>query len=147
MSSANHLSVYILFTLMPLIYGQECSNGLTSPPNLEWTSSPTSPDILRTTLTFDVSTKTWNNDAISFTTRLYNGLLPAPTMRIQRGRTYEIVLLNNLGPERAENALLSGNQERDPNTTNLHTHGLHISPLSPADEVLTEVVHPQGSMD
>eukprot|EP01084_Bolivina_argentea_P128069 226431_1 len=123
----------------------QCSNGLTSPSDIEWIQSPTSPDILRTTLTFDVSTKTWDNGAISLTTRLYNDLLPAPTMRIQRGRTYEIVLVNNLGPERAENALLTGNQERDPNTTNLHTHGLHISPLSPADDALA-IVLPGGNI-
>eukprot|EP01084_Bolivina_argentea_P134739 237562_1 len=100
MSSANLLFLYLLFALIQLIYGQQCSNGLTSPPNIEWIQSPTSHDILRTTLTFDVSTKAWDNGAISLTTRLYNDLLPAPTMRIRRGRTYEIVLGNKLCPER-----------------------------------------------
>jgi FtsP/CotA-like multicopper oxidase with cupredoxin domain len=72
------------------------------------------------------------------TTRSYNKMIPGPTNRVRRGDTLIIRVENKLQlPQDA-----SGNPPnscRDPNVTNLHTHGLHVSPLIPQDFVLQSI--------
>lgn len=59
--------------------------------------------------------------------------IPGPTIRMEACETYELTYTNNLeGP----NPGGEWNNMKDPNTTNIHTHGLHISGESPADDVL-----------
>eukprot|EP01084_Bolivina_argentea_P071877 130581_1 len=70
--STTFICFVICMTHFQTINYQICTNGLTNPPELIWTPSPTPPHIPQTTLTFDASTKTWNNNTISLTTRLYN---------------------------------------------------------------------------
>ena len=53
------------------------------------------------------------------TTFTYNGMLPGPTLRLKAGETLH-VKLTNLAHE----------------ATNLHTHGLHVSPSANSDNVL-----------
>lgn len=48
-------------------------------------------------------------------------------------QTYELTYTNNL---EGSNPGGEWNTMKDPNTTNIHTHGLHISGESPADDVL-----------
>eukprot|EP01084_Bolivina_argentea_P076259 138184_1 len=135
------MALYLIMCSIPLINAYDaCTNGLTSPPILSWIPNPLSSTIFSATITFDATTKTWNNDTISLTTRLFNNVLPGPTMRMKRGKTYKINFINNLGPEIPENALLNGEIERDPNTTNLHTHGIHISGLEPGDNILHSIL-------
>lgn len=50
------------------------------------------------------------------------GAVPAPTLRMQRCGTYSLKVSNELGQP-----------------TNLHTHGLHVSPTSPGDDVTTSI--------
>ncbi|XP_066264365.1 multicopper oxidase mco-like [Branchiostoma lanceolatum] len=83
---------------------------------------------LNVTLTVDVSDVTF--DWLTFQRRLYNGKMPGPTLRVRPGDMLNIKLVNELG----------GNQEarpnnvpRHPNNTNLHVHGLHVSPMEPQD--------------
>ncbi len=52
----------------------------------------------------------------------YNGTTPGPTLRIRPGDVLSITLVNRLGE-----------------TTNLHTHGLHVSPSGHADNVFVAV--------
>lgn len=52
----------------------------------------------------------------------YNGIFPAPTLRANPGDTLKITLVNKL------------NQ-----ATNLHTHGLHVSPTKNSDNPLVMV--------
>ena len=52
----------------------------------------------------------------------YNGTTPGPTLRVRPGDTLSIRLVNRLGE-----------------TTNLHTHGLHVSPSGHADNVFVSV--------
>jgi len=75
----------------------------------------------------------------SFLTRAYNGDLPGPTIRVTAGDSFTITVINEL----SNDANLAGevNTFHEPNTTNLHTHGLHISSLAPGDDVFT-TVHP-----
>lgn len=57
-----------------------------------------------------------------FTTMVYNGSLVGPTLRVSPGDRIELTLVNLL---------------YEP--TNLHFHGLHVSPLGDADNVFREV--------
>lgn len=50
-----------------------------------------------------------------------------PTLRLRAGDSYTIYLANNL-TEGANKTAGTFNEFRDPEDTNLHTHGLHDSP-------------------
>ena len=75
----------------------------------------------------------------SLMTRALNGEIPGPTIRAKRGDTVYVKWCNKL------DGLIPGNhghnQFGDPNVTNMHTHGLHISPKEPSDNVFVQV-HP-----
>lgn len=90
--------------------------------------------------------------------RTYNGRLIGPTLRVRPGDTLSVTLVNRLPclkppcickDEAAlehhhvpttRDALSAIPEPAIFNTTNLHTHGLHVSPKDPADNVLREVV-------
>ncbi|MDB5391004.1 MAG: hypothetical protein JWM11_6650 [Planctomycetaceae bacterium] len=72
----------------------------------------------------------------------YNGQPVGPTIRVKRGTTFHIHLKNNLpiepdDPSHSVNA--TSEQPHDFCTTNLHTHGLHVSPTGNADNVFVSV--------
>ncbi|OYW25017.1 MAG: hypothetical protein B7Z55_00565 [Planctomycetales bacterium 12-60-4] len=69
--------------------------------------------------------------------RSYNGHLVGPTLRGKPGDTLRITLRNDLPTEGWKKD--SMNTLHDFNTTNLHTHGLHVSPNGISDNVLIEV--------
>lgn len=71
----------------------------------------------------------------SFQTRCFNGGLPGPTLRVRPGETLRVQFSNNLG---MLNPICSqtGTQFCEVNTTNLHAHGLHVSPNSELDNSL-----------
>lgn len=52
----------------------------------------------------------------------YNGTVPGPTLQVRPGDTLRVLLRNELGM-----------------STNLHTHGLHVSPEGNSDNVFREV--------
>ncbi|MFN8674940.1 MAG: multicopper oxidase family protein [Thermomicrobiales bacterium] len=56
------------------------------------------------------------------TTYSYNGMIPGPTLRLRAGETLAPTLTNRLDA-----------------VTNLHTHGLHVSPAGNSDNVLLEI--------
>jgi FtsP/CotA-like multicopper oxidase with cupredoxin domain len=60
----------------------------------------------------------------------YNGSCPAPTIRVKSGDRLNIHFRNSL-PAMDTNVL-----EYDQEVTNLHTHGLHVSPVGNADNVM-----------
>src|ERR687897_339237 len=60
----------------------------------------------------------------------YNGTVPGPTLRLHPGDRLQVELVNRLS---------------DP--TNLHTHGLHVSPKGNADNTLTVHDRPGESFD
>jgi FtsP/CotA-like multicopper oxidase with cupredoxin domain len=72
----------------------------------------------------------------SITTRAYGQggaySIPGPTLRMAPGQTYVVTFQNNLP---YETPVLEHNVFKDPNISNIHTHGLHISGESPADDV------------
>lgn len=64
----------------------------------------------------------------------YNGQFPGPTIRARRGETLRMQLRNSLPYTSAKNIL--GHTR---NITNLHTHGLHVSPNEPADSMMIQL--------
>jgi hypothetical protein len=85
-------------------------------------------------------TKLWTR-AYSPETTSGDTLHPGPVLRFKRGDTVTVTLNNNLGPETEETTDM--NSYHYANTTNLHTHGLHVSAESPQDNVLI-TISPQG---
>mmetsp|Transcript_28431 Transcript_28431/g.71923 ORF Transcript_28431/g.71923 Transcript_28431/m.71923 type:complete len:814 (-) Transcript_28431:63-2504(-) len=85
-------------------------------------------------------TKTW--------TRAYNGGVPGPTFRVKQGCTWKLRIHNELGPNSVDcNATgLMSNQPRGTNgsycflnSTNIHTHGMHMSGIAPGDSIFTRL--------
>ncbi len=70
--------------------------------------------------------------------RSYNGQLAGPTLKAKPGDTLYIKLKNELPPE----LHIHGGDHNVPhgfNSTNLHTHGLHVSPSDKSDNVFREI--------
>lgn len=89
-------------------------------------------------------------------TATYNGLIPGPTLRVHPGDVLKIRLINNLtltgAPPPTQQVVDCGNRPAhmfhspfgplDPVTflhTNLHTHGLQVSPQKNGDNVLIDL--------
>ncbi|MEU2628690.1 multicopper oxidase domain-containing protein [Kitasatospora sp. NPDC007106] len=70
------------------------------------------------------------------TTRTYNGTIPGPTLRVRAGHTLRLTHVNGLPPNPPHSG--GHNTPHRPNSFNLHTHGLHVSPSGHADNVLRE---------
>ena len=70
--------------------------------------------------------------------RSYNASLVGPTLRLKPGDTLNVGLHNNL-PTNSGNPSGNLNIPHHPNTTNFHSHGLHVSPLGNSDNVLISI--------
>ena len=66
--------------------------------------------------------------------RAYEGVIPGPTLRVQPGDVLHVNLINDLPPNRAE-LPLKADLPHHFNTTNVHVHGLHVSPSGDADNI------------
>jgi FtsP/CotA-like multicopper oxidase with cupredoxin domain len=66
--------------------------------------------------------------------RAYEGVIPGPTLRVQPGDVLHVNLINDLPPNRAE-LPLNTDLPHHFNTTNVHVHGLHVSPSGDADNI------------
>ena len=85
----------------------------------------------------------------ALTLRSYNGQLVGPTLRLKPGDTLDMLLANQLPRESAAEVAAQFQQEASNahidtvphsyNTTNLHTHGLHVSPEGNSDNVLLAI--------
>jgi FtsP/CotA-like multicopper oxidase with cupredoxin domain len=71
--------------------------------------------------------------------RSYGGKLIGPTLRVKQGETIAINLQNQLPLNPPTPDHQDMNTPHDFNTTNLHTHGLHVSPTGNSDNVLLEI--------
>ena len=72
--------------------------------------------------------------------RTYNGQFVGPTIRTSPDTTMSIFVQNNLPrEENAHDGQQSMNEPHGLNTTNMHTHGLWVSPKAPADDVLRRI--------
>ncbi|MEV0452845.1 multicopper oxidase domain-containing protein [Streptomyces sp. NPDC050600] len=70
------------------------------------------------------------------TTRTYTGAIPGPTLRVCGGQTLRLTHINGLPPHPPHTG--GHNTPHHPNTFNLHTHGMHVSPSGDADNVLRQ---------
>ncbi len=64
----------------------------------------------------------------------YNGLYPGPVIRAKHGDIVRLHMKNSLPPDLGPNVL-----GHDRSETNIHTHGWHVSPLAPSDDVHIEL--------
>lgn len=80
----------------------------------------------------------------------YNGVSPGPTIRVNPDETIDVDITNSLPPLH-DDCTDNPNNFHGINTTNLHTHGLHVSPTTDssgefdADNVFVSVV-PEGQL-
>ncbi|AUG76404.1 hypothetical protein CFP65_1512 [Kitasatospora sp. MMS16-BH015] len=70
------------------------------------------------------------------TTRAYNGTVPGPTLRVRGGDLLRLTQVNGLPPNPPHEG--GPHTPHHPNSFNLHTHGMHVSPAGEADNVLRE---------
>ena len=134
----NH-RVVVATTLLSLCISQKC---LQSPPELELSTEIAEDGRIfyHGILTYDAKRFTVEDNGYptSFTTRVHNGMLPSPTIRVKQDSMYKITLINNLEANDL-NDPGEMNTFHFPNTTNIHTHGLHISPETPEDDIFAPV--------
>lgn len=81
--------------------------------------------------------------------RTYNGKLVGPTLRVREGDTINLLLDNQLPKESPDEIQAQFDQENSNayldttpasfNTTNMHYHGLHVSPTGNSDNVLLDI--------
>lgn len=84
------------------------------------------------------------------TLRSYNGQLVGPTLRVRQGDVINLLLDNQLPKETPDEIQAQFEQENQNayldtrpasfNTTNMHYHGLHVSPAGNSDNVLLDIV-------
>lgn len=94
--------------------------------------------VLSDTLTLAISPITI--DGRTITSRLYNGTSPGPTWRLRRGELIRVLVRNQLPPNPDQDSADQGNFPQRMNTTNLHVHGLNVSPKDSSDNVLLAVL-------
>ncbi|MCZ6773623.1 MAG: multicopper oxidase family protein [Proteobacteria bacterium] len=68
--------------------------------------------------------------------RSYNDLLTGPTLRLKPGDTLKLNIVNHLAPNIEPE---DPSKPHDFNTTNFHTHGLHVDPSGISDNVLRKM--------
>ena len=109
-----------------------------NPLNFDWTFVPASGNTeAHYTGVLEFGEATFTIGGETLTTRAYRQegkaySIPGPTLRMTPGTKYVVQFKNTLPyePLSAEH-----NTFKDPNVTNLHTHGLHISGETPSDDV------------
>ncbi len=112
----------------PVLYGCNGSDDSSTPLPPETFVQPqllaSQNGVLDVTMTVAYAKNTLNGKAVSL--RNINGVIPAPTLRLSVGETLRVRLVNQLpaNPPSQEPVM----HLRYPNNTNLHTHGLHVSP-------------------
>ena len=139
----NHQGIQVIVAttliLSSLCVSQKC---LESPPELELSPEIDSNGniVYHGTLIYDA--KRFNNKdtgyPTSFTTRVHNGNFPSPTIRMIQDAIYNITLINKLGVNDPNDPAIM-NEFHSPNTTNIHTHGLHVGGDEPSDDVFVSV--------
>lgn len=72
--------------------------------------------------------------------RTYNGRTPGDLWRVKPGETMKIHLNNQLPPNPDQDLPDQGNYPQRANTTNLHVHGLNVTPKGNGDNVLLSIL-------
>lgn len=106
---------------------------LVQPATLESSGST-----LSTTLTLEYADITIPNLYTLENTRLFNGTLPGPTLRLNAGDKLSILFQNELAVQ-ADAVSTGDNEYHKPDHSNLHYHGAHVSGELPSDDVRMSV--------
>lgn len=100
-------------------------------------------------VTLDINYASYTIAGCPVTLRSYNGQPVGPTLRAKPGDTLRITLKNSLPPNPDDGHAghpVDMNTPHNFNTTNLHTHGLHVSPVGNSDNVLL-AIEPQTAFE
>jgi FtsP/CotA-like multicopper oxidase with cupredoxin domain len=115
------------------------TNVIQDPPIFQWTHHPVTGNNLEEYYsgTLEMGEVTLTIAGETLTTRAYRQAgtaysIPGPTLVMEPGKKYVLRFHNTL-PYEAPSP--QHNVFKDPNVTNLHTHGLHLSGESPGDDV------------
>lgn len=128
----------VLTALASVSHAQTCStNAITDPQPFVWTEHTDADGLTYYTGTMEISEATFTIGGETITTRAYGQAgqaptIPGPTMFLAPGEKYVLRFRNQLPYEAPSDV---HNDFKDPNISNLHTHGLHISGESPGDDV------------
>jgi FtsP/CotA-like multicopper oxidase with cupredoxin domain len=125
----------LLFAMWPaFLLAEQClgTASISDPEKFQWTNEG---DHFSGTMEIAEADLVIGGETI--TTRVYRqeggcDSIPGPTIHMTPGNTYVLKFRNRLpyeAPEAAHNVF------KDPNVSNLHTHGLHISGETPGDDV------------
>ncbi|MGA9770427.1 MAG: multicopper oxidase domain-containing protein [Blastocatellia bacterium] len=118
---------------------------LFSEPRVEYSRSGTLRTLLRV-VEADVAIREDSRLRVE-RTRCYNGQVPGPTLRIRSGDNLRIRLINNLTKNPDSSCGHEHlNRPHCFNTTNIHTHGLHVSPQAPSDDPFLKI-EPQADYE
>mmetsp|Transcript_60425 Transcript_60425/g.69436 ORF Transcript_60425/g.69436 Transcript_60425/m.69436 type:complete len:629 (+) Transcript_60425:115-2001(+) len=139
------------------------------PSVLQYTSTvgdycPVNPPNLEATLTanrcgtntenvyvLEMGKATVETETFTLQSRLLNGELPGPTIRVKRGETLRVQFRNNLPVQDGYKSCEFANRTKTntycgPDDTNLHYHGFHGSGEQPSDDVEMKIL-PQSQYD
>ena len=133
------LTMLLIGLFSTIVLGQVPTENIVDNPEIfEWTPNGTlgDPDFHYSGV-MEVGEATFTINGESFTTRAYrqpggNYSIPGPTMKVIPGNKYVLSFHNTL-PYEVKST--QHNVFKDPNVSNMHTHGLHISGESPGDDV------------
>lgn len=141
MSQRISVRAFGIATVLCLIVLVKGSDGTSVPgfpqPAVHQSSSGILSLTLRTAIAPNLVTDPTTSETRSIETPTYNGTIPGPTIRVKPGDTMDMLLINDLPPNPAGQRM--GGFPHDPHTTNLHTHGLTVSPQGISDNVLREM--------
>jgi FtsP/CotA-like multicopper oxidase with cupredoxin domain len=133
----------VAFGLATGAQAQQCvsSDAILDPPVFQWTDNGT-----YFSGTLELGEATFCIGGETLTTRAYGQYregtstaftIPGPTLNMTPGEKYVVTFKNSLP---YEGEAIAHNEFGDPNVSNLHTHGVHISGESPGDDV-TRVIN------
>lgn len=133
------LAVFLMGYAM-IALGNHCAGPdvITDPPAFQWTFNPASGNTeAHYSGTLEMGEATFTINGETLTTRAYRQegsaySIPGPSLHMTPGNKYVLKFKNTLPYELLSTAT---NTFKDPNVTNLHTHGLHISGETPSDDV------------
>jgi len=98
-------------------------------------------------ISLTVKTQTWKTNVFEFQTRSYDGEFPGPSIIVAPGSMLKIKIINQLEPTVYDAATSHNDQHPEINATNLHLHGLHVSPSGKGDNVLDLVAKPGETLE
>ena len=134
----NLVRAFGVATLLILVVLVSGSNGQSLPgfpqPQVHQSSSGVLSLTLQATIGGNLVRDPTTGETRVIETPTYNGTLPGPTLRAKPGDVMDILLINELPPNPLGQRM--GGFPHDPHTTNLHTHGLTVSPQGISDNVL-----------